>query len=748
MRKFKIKLRAAVLTVSCLAGLLAPMGAARASGTGGAQADMASEQEDMGHAAEGWKAVEAGNALKDILAEHEVMALVYLDATQSLWSDTSFDSAEVAALPTGQTVWIRDALQDEEGMLWLKVETLSGGRTLQGYLPRMYAACADEAFLAWEQEYGMTANDPGAAYAMSRDGLYADVEAFPESYRTSLYSLKQRHPNWVFVRMDTGLQWSTVISREMQGERSWIHKSYPDYVKGEAREDGNWYVATEGILKYFMDPRNGLREDGIFQFELLTYNPTYHTEGAISAVLNNTFMNSSRNAPGTGHTYAQIFLESGSRNNVSPFHLASRVYQEQGNGSSPLISGSYPGYEGYYNYFNINATGNTTREVIERGLTYARNRGWNNAFASILGGSSVIAANYISKGQDTIYLQKYNVNPDSPHGLYNHQYMQNIAAPSSEGKKTMEMYREVGSLDNTFVFKIPVYEGMPASACPMPTDSSTDPDNGWREENGGKYWYENGIRQGTEGRGKEIFDPETQAWYWLDAVENGRMAVNKDVYQDSYAGEYADREDGTGKWVRYDENGRMVKGEDERFGGWYRFDEVSGAMVKGWYTDANGRRYYYDRETGQMLHGYAMVDGRYLYFDYKTGIFADRAWSTIDGADYWFEDGVKQGTEGRGKEIYDPGTDAWYWLDAVDNGKKAVSKDVYQESYAGAYADRPDGTGKWVRYDAEGHMVKGWDRNGNGTWYFDPETGAMAKGEAIIEGRRCYFNPGTGRQEW
>ena len=156
----------------------------------------------------------------------------------------------------------------------------------------------------------------------------------------------------------------------------------------------------------------------------------------------------------------------------------------------------------------------------------------------------------------------------------------------------------------------------------------------------------------------------------------------------------------------------------------------------------------YDRETGQMLHGYAMVDGRYLYFDYKTGIFADRAWSTIDGADYWFEDGVKQGTEGRGKEIYDPGTDAWYWLDAVDNGKKAVSKDVYQESYAGAYADRPDGTGKWVRYDAEGHMVKGWDRNGNGTWYFDPEAGAMAKGEAIIEGRRCYFNPGTGRQEW
>ena len=76
---------------------------------------------------------------------------------------------------------------------------------------------------------------------------------------------------------------------------------------------------------------------------------------------------------------------------------------------------------------------------------------------------------------------------------------------------------------------------------------------------------------------------------------------------------------------------------------------------------------------------------------------------------YWYENGVLQGTEGRGKEIYDPASDAWYWLDAVQGGKKAVSKDVYQESWAGAYADREDGTGKWVRYDENGHMVKGWE---------------------------------------
>ena len=109
-------------------------------------------------------------------------------------------------------------------------------------------------------------------------------------------------------------------------------------------------------------------------------------------------------------------------------------------------------------------------------------------------------------------------------------------------------------------------------------------------------------------------------------------------------------------------------------------------------------------------------------------------WKTVNGKDYWYENGVKQGTTGRGKEIYDPDSDAWYWLDAVDNGKKAVSKDVYQES---------DG-GKWVRYDADGHMIKGWDTQGVDRFYFDPITGAMAKGVVMIDGIRYWFDSRTG----
>lgn len=244
--------------------------------------------------------------------------------------------------------------------------------------------------------------------------------------------------------------------------------------------------------------------------------------------------------------------------------------------------------------------------------------------------------------------------------------------------------------------------------------------NGWVEENGKKYWYEKGVKQGTTGRGKEIYDPDSDAWYWLDAVQGGAMTVSKDVYQESAAGQWADKPDGTGKWVRYDENGHMVKGWQQTENGLYYFDLITGAMAKG---------------AGD-------IDGVPCAFDKYTGVALDGQWLTIKGADFWYEKGVRQGLEGRGKEIYDPASDTWYWLDSVDQGKKATSKDVYQESEAGQWADRADGTGKWVRYDAQGHMIKGWSADKR--YYFDPIYGTMAKGDAVIDGRTYHFDKNTG----
>lgn len=414
---------------------------------------------------------EARGALQNIVEDREVMALVYLCDDLTIRAEAAEDSTKVVTVPSGQMVEIRDVTVDEDYQVWEKVSAEVKGKVYEGYIPRDYLACSDERFLEWEELYGM---NPGAAVMLAEEnatGVYADIEQFPEGYRPALEALKQKHPNWTFVRQNTGLDFQTVINNELQGGKSLVYKSYGDYCK-EGQHSPNWYFASEDVLKLYMDPRNSLHENAIFQFEQLTYNESYHTEAAVETFLKNTFMNSNSPAPKTDMTFSHIFWAIGAEQQVSPFHLAARVYQEQGQGTSPLISGNYPGYEGYYNYFNISASGSTNEQVITNGLNYARNNGWDNAYASILGGANVISANYIKKGQDTLYLQKFNVSTTASNPVYTHQYMQNIAAPTSEALSMKKLYESAGALENTFVFKIPVYENMPASPCPMPTSST------------------------------------------------------------------------------------------------------------------------------------------------------------------------------------------------------------------------------------------------------------------------------------
>ena len=414
---------------------------------------------------------EASQALQDIAEEREVMALVYLCDELSIREEADDNSAKTVTVPSGQMVEILDVTVAEDYQVWEKVSAEVSGKVYEGYIPRKYLACSDERFLKWEELYSM---NPGEAVMLAEEnaaGVYADIEQFPESYRPALVALKQKHQNWTFVRQNTGLDFQTVINNELQGGKSLVYKSYGDYCK-EGQHSPNWYFASEDVLKLYMDPRNSLHENAIFQFEQLTYNESYHTEAAVETFLKNTFMNSNSPAPKTDMTFSHIFWAIGAEQQVSPFHLAARVYQEQGQGTSPLISGNYPGYEGYYNYFNISASGSTNEQVITNGLNYARNNGWDNAYASILGGANVISANYIKKGQDTLYLQKFNVSTTASNPVYTHQYMQNIAAPTSEALSMKKLYESAGALENTFVFKIPVYENMPASPCPMPTSST------------------------------------------------------------------------------------------------------------------------------------------------------------------------------------------------------------------------------------------------------------------------------------
>ena len=411
-------------------------------------------------------AAKAQDDLASLIAGKDIYALLYLCDTYEAKQKPGKEEAASVNISTGQSVRITGVGEDSFHNIWYQTGIDIGGSSYIGYIERDYLAYADEDLLAWEDRWisGQTYRmDAGTAQAK----LPADIAQFPASYQSGLLNLKTAHPNWIFVRMETDLDWKTAVQEENKNSRSLISSSVTSSWK-TADFDKSWSYPSDGILAYYMDPRNFLSENYIFQFELLSYNDTYHKESAVQSILNGTFMSGAIPGDSKGQSYAQAFCNIARQLGVSPFHLASRVRQEQGNGTSPLISGTHPSYPGVYNYFNIGATGKGSAQVIENGLKKAAEYKWTTRYLSLEGGSNIISKDYIRKGQNTLYLQKFNVSKTSPSGLYQHQYMQNIAAPSSEAVSVKKAYATAGSLNNPFVFRIPVYKNMPSSACPQP----------------------------------------------------------------------------------------------------------------------------------------------------------------------------------------------------------------------------------------------------------------------------------------
>lgn len=382
--------------------------------------------------------------------------------------------------------------------IWYKVIAAYDDVEYEGYIDRKHLVISNEKVLELEsrlffdgKKYGaylsdenMVSGEMAGRYNSDEESieegkiedgksrLSADVAAFPASYQPALMSLKAKHPNWVFVPQNTGLDFNTVINNEVIAPRSLVSAS-KSAAWGTDKYSTSWKIASRKAVEYCMDPRNYLSEQLIFAFEQLTYNSSYHSVGATQAILSDGFM--SGMLPLSDMTYAQAFFRIGSSLGVSPYHLASRVTQEQGKkGTSPLITGTYPGFEGYYNYFNVSASGATNEAIYTSGLNYAKRKGWDSPYKALEGGAQVISANYILKGQDTLYLEKFDVD-SSYSGMYTHQYMQNILAPRSESTIAYKGYNSANAVDNTFAFKIPVYNNMPANACPDPDQPAVSP---------------------------------------------------------------------------------------------------------------------------------------------------------------------------------------------------------------------------------------------------------------------------------
>lgn len=406
---------------------------------------------------------EAVMALEELATAKEIQAVVYLTDCIMIRELPEEASEPVKELTSGDVVSIIGVGQDAEHNIWYRVAYTNELETVSGYLPQTNVACVDLEFAAWQENYVKSV----AAFGSTRSSVsYEDVETFPKSYRSALKKLKEKHPNWIFVKMNTNIEWKELVKSQV-GERSLIwastsKKSWKNGMYGTTQ----WAYASEGIIKYYLDPRNWLGQSDIFQFELLGYYSQYHTVSAVESILSGSFMANATIE--NGKTYAKTFVELGKETGVSPFLMATRVRQEQGSsGNSALISGKYQGYEGYYNYYNIGASGSTDKEVIVAGLKKAKAEGWNSRYKSLKGGAEFLGNSYIKGGQDTLYLQKFDVDART-NGIFWHQYMQNIQAPYTEGRKVYNAYNSKGLLNQAFIFRIPVYNNMPSKAVPLP----------------------------------------------------------------------------------------------------------------------------------------------------------------------------------------------------------------------------------------------------------------------------------------
>ena len=295
------------------------------------------------------------------------------------------------------------------------------------------------------------------------DGENLNENKYP-GYKELMDKLQESHPNWTFTLFYTKLDWEEVITNEGHKDNTEYptnlipdSSEYPEDWKCEVDRDrtfdnGTWLCASDKAIKYQMDPRNILNEDNIFQFAELKYVQGAQTEEGIHKITEGSFLE--------GDSISEALIQAGENADLDPYFIASRLIQEQGRNGTVLSRGCEYNDIVVYNPFNIKARGNSQEEIIQNAAQYAYEQGWDTLEKALIGGVEFLKEGYINVGQNTLYLQKFDVvNQDD--SLYTHQYMQNLLAPQSEANNMKEIYEASNTVDAALNFIVPLYENMP-----------------------------------------------------------------------------------------------------------------------------------------------------------------------------------------------------------------------------------------------------------------------------------------------
>ena len=328
-------------------------------------------------------------------------------------------------------------------------------------------------------------------------------KGFDRSYCQYLYHLHSKYPNWEF-KADVLEYTLDEATAEEEGKVVLQTKNSNYWLNGKYIE-GDYYYINQAVIASFMDPRNSLYESLIFQFLDLESSKNISNDNALKKIAGS----------GNLSKYFDEFEKAAVTVSINPVHIMARSEQEGANKSNyGAITGLYTtstgrksaqGYslDGYYNFYNIGSyTDSNYDYTVQRGLAYAAgflesnscivknsngkyeysaskcgqlsyNRPWNTPEKAIIGGAEFIANDYVRKGQDTLYYQKFNVSTYSSYTDFSHQYMTNIHAPVNEGGRIYETYKAGNLLNSKFTFIIPVYKNMSPDVS-EPVDKSSN----------------------------------------------------------------------------------------------------------------------------------------------------------------------------------------------------------------------------------------------------------------------------------
>lgn len=303
---------------------------------------------------------------------------------------------------------------------------------------------------------------------------------FPESYHSYLKTLHSIYPNWSFEANYLPGRFDDALDAESVYPVKLVPSSYAKSLRSMGKDaynwskntwnytEGSWVGASREIIAYFMDPRNFLNTNDVYMFLTLDkFDPSIQTREGVSTIIKNTFLaNGFSDTDDYNGSYLEIIMAAAASNGISPYTIASTIKQEQGSGgTSSLISGTYPGYEGYYNFFNVGATGGSSSAVIKNGLEYAKKQGWNSRSKAIIGGAKILIEKYFAKGLNTYYYKNFDVLS----GNYSFQYAQNIYDSRSKGANLRPLY--ISNTTAALHFRIPVYKDMWDEPAPKPAEN-------------------------------------------------------------------------------------------------------------------------------------------------------------------------------------------------------------------------------------------------------------------------------------